>query len=297
VARAPDYALAHAGLAEAYTRQAFLRAANRSEALEKARDAVARALELDPDLAEVHTALGMVRYYFEWDWTGAETEFRRALELNPGSLAVHEEYGAFLTSMCRLDEGLAESREASRLDPLSVGPVHDMAINALIRQDYDEAAAGFRHAVDIDPNWAWGYIKLARTLAMQNKCQEALAHAEIAERRIAGGVAPLSQSWLGVTYATCGDNVRARQKLDDLHALAEKQYVDPVTFAAIHSALGEMDKALYWYEKAFEDRTPNMVYAAIGPRISPELAGNQRYAAIVERMRFPLPRGFACEAR
>jgi TolB-like protein/Tfp pilus assembly protein PilF len=291
VARAPDYALAHAGLAEAYTRQAFLRGANRAGAVENARDAVARALELDPELAEAHTALGMVRYYFEWDWAGAEAEFRRALDLNPGSLAVHEEYGAFLTSMRRLDEGLAESREASRLDPLSVGPVHDMAINALIRHDYEEAAAGFRRAVDIDPNWAWGYIKLARTLAMQKKCQDAFAQAEIAERRIAGGVAPLSQSWLGVTYATCGDGARARQKLDYLHELAEKQYVDPVTFAAVHSALGEMDEALHWYEKSFEDRTPNMVYAAIGPRISPELVGNQRYASIVERMRFPRASG------
>jgi tetratricopeptide (TPR) repeat protein len=124
---------------------------------------------------------------------------------------------------------------------------------------------------------------------MQKKCQDAFAQAEIAERRIASGVAPLSQSWLGVTYATCGDNARARQKLDDLHALERKQYVDPATFAAIHSALGEMDEALHWYEKAFEDRTPNMVYTAIGPRISPELAGNQRYAATVERMRFPRP--------
>jgi TolB-like protein/Tfp pilus assembly protein PilF len=289
VARAPDYAMAYAGLADAYTRQAFLRGASSAEAVGKARAAVTRALELDPDLAEAHTALGLVRFYFEWDWAGAETELRRALELNPGSRSVHEEYGGFLTAMGRLDEGLAQSREAARLDPLSVSPVHDIAINALVRGEYEQAAAGFRQTIDIDPNWTWGYIKLARTLALQKKCKDAFAQTEIAERRIAGGAAPLSRSWLGVTYATCGDSARARQKLDELHALEKTQYVDPVTFAAIHSALGEMDEALRWYEKAFEDRTPNMVYALIVPQFSPELAGNPRYKAIVDRMRFPRP--------
>jgi tetratricopeptide (TPR) repeat protein len=189
--------------------------------------------------------------------------------------------------MGRLDEGLNRSGEAARLNPLSVGPAHDLAINALIRGDHEQAAAGFRVAIDIDPNWAWGYIKLARTLAIQKKCKEALAQAEIAERRIAGGAAPLSWSWLGATYALCGDTQRSRQKLDELHALESKQYVDPVTFAEIHCALGEMDEALRWYEKAFLDRTPNMVYAAILPRISPVLAGNPRYKAIVDRMGFP----------
>ena len=289
VARAPDYALAHAGLAEAYTRQAFLRASGRAEPVRKARAAVGRALELDPDLAEAHTALGLVRFYFEWDWAGAEAEFRRALELNPGSRAVHEEYGSFLTAMGRLDEGLAQSRKAAELDPLSVGPVHDIAINALVRGDFEQAAAGFRRTIDIDPNWTWGYIKLARTLARQKKCPEALAQAEIAERRIAGGAAPLSRSWLGATYAICGETARARQKLDELHALSKKQYVDPVTFADVHSSLGEVDEALRWYEKAYEDRTPNMVYASIMPRIDPGLAGNPRYEAIVRRMGFPQP--------
>jgi TolB-like protein len=289
VARAPDYALAHAGLAEAYTRQSFLRGSARAEPLEKARAALKRALELDPNLAEAHSALGLVRFYFEWDWAGAEAEFRRALELNPGSSAVHEEYGVFLTSMGRLDEGLARSREAARLDPLSVGPVHDLAINAMARGDLEEAAKGFRRAIDIDPNWTWGYVKLGRTLAMQKKCPEALPQAEIAEGRIAGGAAPLARSWLGVTFALCGDGARARQKLAELRALEKKQYVDPVSFAAIEGALGDMEGAMRSYEKAFEDRTPNMVYAAMAPAFSPEVVPLARYRAIVERMGFPKP--------
>jgi eukaryotic-like serine/threonine-protein kinase len=289
VARAPEYALAHAGLAEAYTRQAFLRASGREEPLRMARAAVNRALELDPDLAEAHTALGLVHFYFEWDWAGAESEFRRALELNPGSRAVQEEYGWFLTATGRLDEGLAKSRKAAELDPLSTGPVHDIAINYMARGDLEQAATNFRRAIDIDPNWTWGYVKLGRTLAQQKKCPEALAQAEIAERRIAGGAAPLSRSWLGFTYGICGETARARQKLEELHALSRERYVDPSTYADIHIGLGEVDEALAWYEKAYEDRTPNMAYAPIVPLISTRLAANPRYEAIVRRMAFPQP--------
>ncbi|MDL2717231.1 MAG: hypothetical protein PT977_05710, partial [Acidobacteriota bacterium] len=289
VARAPDYALAYAGLAEAYTRQAFLRGSGRAEPAAKARAAVSRALEIDPDQAEAHAALGLVAFYFEWDWAGAETELRRALELSPGSRTVQGHYGWFLTAMGRLDEGLAHCKKAAELDPLSTGPIHDIAINYMVRGDLEQAASNFRRAIDIDPNWTWGYIKLSRTLARQKKCPEALAQAEIAERRIAGGAAALSRSWLGVTYALCGETARARQKLDELHALEKTQYVDPVTFADVHGALGEMDEAMRWYEKAWEDRTPNMAYASIGPGISPGLAGNPRYEAIVRKMKFPEP--------
>jgi len=289
VARAPDYALAHAGLAEAYTRQAFLRGTGREEPLRKARAAVNRALELEPDLAEAHAALALVKFYFEWDWAGAESEFRRGLELNPGSRAVQEEYGWFLTALGRLDEGLAQSLRAAELDPLSTGPVHDIAINYMVRGDLEQAAASFRRAIDIDPNWTWGYIKLGRTLARQKKCPDALAQSETAERRIAGGAVPLSRAWLGATYAICGETARARQKLDELRALSQKQYVDPVTFADVHSSLGEADEALRWYEKAYQDRTPNMAYLSIIPRIDTILAGNPRFEAIVRRMGFPQP--------
>lgn len=228
-----------------------------------------------------------MRYVFDWDWAGADAEFRRAIALSPGSETVHEEYGGFLNSMVRLDEGLAQSREAARLDPLSVQPFHDMAINALIRGDYDQAAAGFRRTISIDPDWTWGYIKLDRTLALQRKCKDAFVQTEIAERRIAGGAGVLSRSWLGATYATCGDTTRAGQKLDELTALEAKQYVDPVAFADLYAALNKMDEALRWYEKAFSDRSPNLVSALATSRVVPQLASNPGYESILRRMAFP----------
>lgn len=287
VARAPDYAMAYAGLAAVHSVEAFLGASVRTEAAGKARAAATRALELDPDLGEAHSALADILFLFEWDWSAADAEYRRGVALSPGSEAVHEAYGVYLNAMGRLDEGLAESREAARLDPLSVQPFHDMAINALVRRDFDKAAAGFRHTIEIDPQWTWGYIKLARTLALAKKCKEAFVQAEIAERRIAGGVGTLSRSWLGSTYATCGDLTRAREKLGELHAFEAKKYVDPATFADIHASLGEFDDAVHWYQKAFEDRSPDMVFVQIGSRLNPRLASNAGFREILEQMGFP----------
>ena len=287
VARDPDYAMAHAGLADAYTVQAFLRANSRTEAAAKARAEVTRALELDPNLGEAHAALASILFLFEWDWAGADAEFRRGISLSPGSEAVHEAYGGFLNAMGRLDEGLAQSSEAARLDPLSVQPFHDIAINALIRGNYDLAAAGFRRTIDIDPNWTWGYIKLGRALSLAQKCKEAFVQTEIAERRIAGDEGPLSRSWLGSTYATCADSKRARQKLAELHAIAAKRYVDPATFATIHASLGEIEEALRWYQKALMDRSPDMVYAKVVGQMTPQLAANPGFQSILERMSFP----------
>ena len=287
VARAPDYALAHAGLAEAYTRQAFLRASSRIEVLDLARASANRALELDPNLAEAHTALGLIRFYFEWDWAGADAAFRKAIALNAGSSAVHESYGNYLTAMGRLDEGLTRSREAARLDPLSVAPLHDLGINAWARGDLNETVAIFRRAIDSDPNWTWGYTKLSRALATQKKCAEALVQAEAAERLIGNGAAALARSWLGVTYAMCGDTRRARAKLAELHAQEKQRYVDPAAFALIHAALGETNEALRLFEGAYENRTPIMVYASLDAAFDPEFAKQPRYKAILERMKFP----------
>ena len=288
VALAPDYALAHAGLALAHTRQAFLRANSRGEALGKARADADRALAIDPGLAEAHVALGGILHFFNWDWAGAEAEYKKALALNPANSDAHRDYGAFLVAMGRMDEGLAHSQEASRLDPLSIAAFHDIGINHWSRGDLAKATAVFRRAIEIDQNWTWGYVKLALVLANQKQCKDAFLQAEIGEKKIAGGRAPLVRAWLGATYALCGDSKRAREKLAELHEMEKTAYVDPVTLAIVHSSLGELDEAFRWWEKAYDDRTPNMVFAAQTPHyFSPQLRGNPRYQAIVARMGFP----------
>lgn len=286
---APDYALAHAGLADAYAGQAYLRASSRAETAGKARAAAIRAVQLDPNLAEAHAALGLVRFYFDWDWAGAEAEFQQAIKLDPASVAARVNYATYLFSMARGEESLAQSAAAARLDPLSMRPVHDMGIAHLASGDLEQAALKFRQGIAINPSWTWGFIKLGRTLAMQGKCTEAMAQAEVSERRIAGGAAPLSRAWLGVSYALCKQPALARRKITELHDLEKTQYVDPFDFADIHAALGDTDLALQLMEKAFEDHSPQLAYALILKRVQPQLWAQPRMKALVERLRFPSP--------
>ena len=290
VVLAPDYALAHAGLAEVYASQAHLRSSSRAESAGKARASATRAVALDPTLAEAHVALGLVRFYFDWDWAGAEAAFQQAVKLNPASVAARVNYATYLFAMARTDESLAQSAAAAQLDPLSVRPVHDMGIAHLYSGDLDQAEAKFRQGMAINPRWIWGPTKLGRTLAMQGKCSDALSQAETVERAIAGGATPLNDSWLAITYALCKQPARAQRKIAELRELERTQYVDPADFAQIHLALGDVDLAVQLWEKAFEDHSPLMVYALLVKR-EPQLRDHPRIKALIERMRFPSPGG------
>lgn len=290
VVLAPDYALAHAGLAEVYASQAYLRASSKAESVGKARASATRAIALDPTLAEAHVALGLVRFYFDWDWAGAEAAVQQAVKLNPASVAARVNYATYLFALARFDESLAQSAAAAKLDPLSMRPVHDMGIAYLFKGDLDQAEAKFRQGMAINPRWVWGPTKLGRTLAMQGKCGDALIQAETVERAIAGGATPLNDSWLGITYALCKQPALAQRKIAELRELEKTQYVDPADFAQIHLALGDIDLAMQLLEKAFEDHSPLMVYALLLQR-EPQLRDHPRMKALIERMRFPSPGG------
>ena len=114
-----------------------------------------------------------------------------------------------------------------------------------------------------------------------------MVQAQKGEAIIADGAAPVARAWLGAVYGTCGDVTRARQKLAELQALAQKQYVDPSTFADIHASLGELDQALDYFEKAIADRTPGMVHARFHTNVSPTLATSSRYQALLARLAYP----------
>jgi hypothetical protein len=233
----------------------------------------------------------MVRFYFDWDWRGAEAEFKRAIKLDPSSVAARVDYATYLFSILRIDESLAQSAAAARLDPLSMRPVHDMGIAYLVKGDLEQASAKFREGIAINPRWIWGFTKLARTLAMQGKCSEAMAQAEVSERGIAGGAAPLSRAWLAVTYATCKQPALARQKIAELHDLERTQYIDPFNFVDIYAALGEIDLAVQLAERAYEDRSPQMAYFLIAKTLYPMLSEQPRFRALEERLQFPPPGG------
>lgn len=259
----PGFALAYAAIAEAYSTQAFLTTKTRQEALPKAKAAAQRALELDENLAEAHTATGVIKYRFDWDWPGAEKEFRLGIQLNPGSSEAHLGYCIFLITMVRFEEGLIHARKAQELDPLAISPSHWVAATYWMTREYDIAEREFIKLIEFHPTWYWGYIKLAGVYAAMGDIPKALEATEKAEELIEGQDNPLSRSWLAQVYAKTGETQRVEEALFMLQEMQKRRYVDPWAFAEVYTALGEKEEALKCLEKAYKEGSPNMIYLKI----------------------------------
>ena len=219
----PDYALPWAGLADVYITQAYHGVLGREEAVSLSRAAVARALEIDSGLAEALAASAEIKYLFEWDWEGADEDLRRAIETNPGSDFARISYAYYLSAVGRFDEAIDHATIAKELDPLSPSAFHLVAFSLMGKHEYVRAAEEFRAALDLNPNWTWGYIKLAKTYADSGLCEQAFATAESAEAELHDGGTPLARSWLGYTYAKCGDATKTEAALATLDGYGEER--------------------------------------------------------------------------
>jgi len=284
----PGFALAHAHLGHAYLIQAYHSVMDRDEAVGKARAAVNTALEIDANLAEAHAVSAQIKYLFDWDWEGADRDLKRATELNPGSDTARIIYADFLASMGRFDEAIFQAEKAQELDPLSPSATHMLAFALMGIHDYERAATEFRAALDLNPNWTWGYIKLTKTLADSDRCAEALETAAEAEAQLHGGSTPLARSWLGYSYATCGEAELAADALVELDRMAEEQYVDPGCYAELYTAIGTMDQVLDALEQTVADHSPDAIYTPVIPDyFLPELADEPRFQALLKKMNIP----------
>jgi uncharacterized protein (TIGR02996 family) len=288
IAQDPGFALAHAQLGHAYVLQAYHSVRDRDDALGEARAAVEKALEIDDQLAEAHAVSAEIKYMFDWDWAGADRDLRRAIQLNPGSDTARLIYADFLVSMGRFDEAIFQSEKAKELDPLSPSAAHMLAFALMGVHEYDRAAAEFRAALDLNPNWTWGYIKLSKTLADSGQCDQAFATADEAEAQLHGGSTPLARAWLGYTYATCGDLDRGQEALRALDAMAVEGYVDPGVYAELYAAIGTMDQVIDALERSVADRSPDAIYLPVIPDyFLPGLADESRYQALLREMDIP----------
>ena len=284
----PNFAMPWAGLADAYITQSFHGVLSRDQASEMAREAVGRALEIDDGLAEALAASAEIKYLFEYDWEGADEDLRRAIEINPGSDFAHEAYGSYLAAVGMFDEAIEQGTLARELDPLSPSAFHLVAFALMGKHEYGRAAEEFQAALDINPNWTWGYIKLAKTYADSDRCDDAFVTAEAAEAELHGGGTPLARSWLGYTYAKCGDTQRTDEALATLDRYAAERYVDPVAYGVIYAAMGDADRLLEALERSFDDHSPLAVYTPVVPTYyMPGLEDDPRYLELMDRLGFP----------
>jgi tetratricopeptide (TPR) repeat protein len=282
IEKEPNYALAYTGLADTYTGLADTFVPPR-EAMPKARAAAQKAVELDESLPEAHQALAYIKYYFDWDWAGAEQEFKRAIELNPNFAEAHHLYAWLLTSVGRVDEGEAELRRAQQADPLSLLINTDMNVPFYLRRQYDRSIEMSRKAMEMDPNFFLPHYTTGWAAAQ--KGDYPLAIAELTKAR-----SLTDEPWIigTLAWATAksGDRVLARKLLDELLQRARQRHVTPYWVFMTYAGLNEKEEALRWLEKSYEERSVWMTWLYNDPALD-SLRSEPRFQAILKKMNFP----------
>ncbi|HEX2713824.1 MAG TPA: protein kinase, partial [Candidatus Acidoferrales bacterium] len=278
------YALAHTGLADSYISLGVYHLLPAKEAYAKAREAATKALELDDTVAEAHNALAEVKEDHDWDWPGAESEFRRAVELNPGYAAAHQWYGELLGRLGRHEEALAEIKRAQQLDPLSliINTVNGVILQMAGRDDL--AIEQLRKTLEIDPSFAHAHYFLGRVYVRKGAFAEA-----IPEFQRAITLSPNITQYkagLGYAYARAGKSAEARKLLSELKEYSKRRYVSWLDLATIYAGLGEKDQAFASLEKAYEQREPLLIEARVEPLFDP-LRSDPRFADLLRRLGLP----------
>jgi TolB-like protein/Tfp pilus assembly protein PilF len=278
---APTYARAYAGLADSYSLLAEWGLRPPQEVFPKAKAAALKALELDETLAEAHASLAYVREYHDWDFSGAEREYERAIELNPGYATAHQWYALALLETGRVDEAAAEIARARELDPLSliinvcVGLVQHAACQ------YDRAIEEYHKVLELDPDFAFAHLALAWAHEQKGRYEPAIA--ELRRALTLSDGAPQYLACLGRTYALAGMDEEARKMLDELNGLSERRYVSPINFAYVYTALRDEDEAFEWLEQAYEQRDDGLLDLKMDPFYDP-LRDDPRFDDLLRRI-------------
>jgi adenylate cyclase len=283
------YAPAYAGMADSYATLALLEFLPPREAFPNAKQAARRALDLDPNLAEAHSSLALIKFQFDWDWKGAEQGFGNALSINPNYAPAHHFFADYLKAMGRFDEALAEIQTAHELDPLSLAINTGLGHVLYLSRQYDQAIEQYRRAVDLDPNFMMTHIWFGRPYLEKGMYSEAISELETAVRL--SGDSTLALAMLGHGLASAGRADEADQILGKLKERSTRQYVPSYWIAVIYNGFRDREQVLIWLRKAFEERSSWLVWSNVEPRFA-WLRDDPEFAALVSEMRFPpLPRG------
>jgi eukaryotic-like serine/threonine-protein kinase len=283
IARDPSYALAYSGLADSYTNAAIFGFVPPKEVFPKAKVATLKALEIDDTLAEAHTSLACIKSSYDWDWSGAEAEFQRAIALNPSYADAHHFYCVTLRRTGRFDQAIEEGKRAVELDPLSLPSNTILGITFHMARQYDQAIEQLRKTSELDPNYIPTHCTLGAAYVQASMYKEGIAEFEKALVISPGNT--LLISGLGYAYAVTGRKAEAQRVLDQLNEISKQKYVPALYSAGIHVGLGEKDKAFEWLEKSYADRSIGVGLEA--PKVDPiwdPLRSDPRFADLLRRM-------------
>jgi DNA-binding winged helix-turn-helix (wHTH) protein/TolB-like protein/Flp pilus assembly protein TadD len=280
----PSYARAYASTADAYRMLPITSDVAAAEAFPNCKAAAMKALELDPDLSEAHSALGYVASWYEWDWPRAESEMRRAIELDPNSEDAHRGLSLLLTVVGRHDEAIREMQAARALDPLSL-PTNALEAQALFYAGRDdEAVERLNKTFEINPNFWIAHVMLARIYIRQGRLTDALAEADHARAGSQGNSE--ARSLAGYVYAKLGQTDEALRSIDDLRvAYASSGFTPAYNIALVYNALGRQNDALDWLEKAVEQHDVRLILLKVEGKWD-NLRSEPRFETIMRRLNF-----------
>lgn len=256
-----DYAPAYAGLADCYGLQIFYSASQGSPVFQLAKQAAQRALALDDDSVEAHTSLGFILLWSDWDWVGAEREYRRALEINPGYATAHQYYAEYLRLTGHQRESIEESKRALELDPLSPIIAQEMALPYYYMGDEAAAIHQLKAVLDLEPDFSAGHAQLGWVYEQGGRYGDAIAEYQAATRDMP---APWVLGGLGQVYAESGRIAQAKRVLAALRRRDSAS--DKYAIALVYRGLGKRDAAVYWLNRAAQEHEWGVLTLGVDPK-------------------------------
>ncbi len=250
-------------------------------AYERAKDYARKALVLDESVPSAHASLAWSLFVYDWDWDGAEREFRRAIELNPRYASAHQWFAFLLSSQGRHDAALLEGVTATELDPGSVSARRGVGWLYYYARRYDQARDHLARAIEMNPMAVESHRVLGMTLALQGDSGE--AERVLREALTLPGAGAYTEATLAWVLARAGKRVDAERLLGALETQALGGYVSPVAFAIVHIGLGNLDAALEWAERAYDERRGWLAYLKVNAIMDP-LRGSPRFEALAKKL-------------
>ena len=277
------YALAYCGLADAYFRLSNVHFPP-LEVMPKAKEAALRAVEIDDNLAEAHSSLGLVKVYYDHDWIGAEAEFRKALKLDPNLVSAHQRYGSYLTFMGRFEESIRHYETALELDPFSLQINMNLATTYYLRGEYDRAINHLNKTSELEPNYMPTHFVLGSVYVQQGRLQEAIEQFQFIYKM--DEEAYIALGFMGYAHALNGQRAEAETLLNILQDIAERKYISPYSLLLIHLAIGPLERVFQLLEQLYEERNDWLVWLKVSPELK-NLRSDPRFQDLLRRIGFP----------
>jgi DNA-binding winged helix-turn-helix (wHTH) protein/tetratricopeptide (TPR) repeat protein len=278
----PSYALAYCGLADAYFRLSNIYLPPR-EVMPKAKLAALKAVEIDDDLAEAHSSLGLVRVYYDHDWAGARVEFRKSLELNPELASAHQRFGSCLCFLGRFEESIKHYQHALTLDPFSLQLSTNLATNYYLMGQYETAINHLEKTLELEPDYMPTHFVMGCTYIQHGNLRKAIEEFQYVYKLDED--AYMALGFMGYAHALAGQRAEAENLLNILTDLSLRKYVSPYSLGVIHLGLGRRDETIDILERLYQERNDWLVWLKVSPELR-TLRDDPRFEDLLNRLGF-----------